>query len=247
MGRAGLRPIVWKFDGPGRAAAHHLKIRWAGLGCSSSCENLMGRAGPRPTICGLYMGRFAPMRRPTTFQKPARATAHEMWCTVAAIMCAKAKSTLTMTCPTRFCGPARAAAHHMLCALSTTIYDDFDVRPAHARQLTHICWPRHGPARVQPVQISRRRAVYGLFRSEKQQQQAGKTNGFDTRDMHTERKLKMVCKSGFQIIPMQSQKFNNLGPFQPSVAVYTSYNYFCVECLLRYSIAVCCTHYRGNI
>ena len=26
MGRAGLRPIVWKFDGPDRAATHHVKI-----------------------------------------------------------------------------------------------------------------------------------------------------------------------------------------------------------------------------
>ena len=64
--------------------------------------------------------------------------------------------------------------------------DDFDVRPAHARQPTHIiiCWPRRGPARVYAVQIKnrRRRAVNSLFRSKKQQQQqARKANGFDTR------------------------------------------------------------------
>ena len=81
----------------------------------------MGRAGPRPMRCGLYMGRSAePMRRPTSFHRPARAAAHEMWCTaVAAIICAMTKSTLPMRWPTRFGGSARAAAHHMLCAAST--------------------------------------------------------------------------------------------------------------------------------
>ena len=109
IGRAALRPVVSKFDGRGRVAAHRLEI-------------LIGRAGPRPKRFGLYMGRPAEsIRRPIRFHGPARAAAYEMWCTVAAIICTMTKATLPMRWPTRFCGPARAAAHDMLFAVSTTM------------------------------------------------------------------------------------------------------------------------------
>ena len=52
MGRVELRPIVWKINGPDRAAAHHVKI-------------LMGRPGPRPIH--------------SKFNGPGRATAYAMW------------------------------------------------------------------------------------------------------------------------------------------------------------------------
>ena len=82
----------------------------------------MGRAGPRPRRCRLYIGRSAQhMRRPTSFHRPARAAAHDMWCAVAAKICTMKKAILPMRWPTRFCGLARAAAHHMLCAVSTTM------------------------------------------------------------------------------------------------------------------------------
>ena len=45
----------------------------------------MDRAGPRPVRCGLYVDCCAlPMRRPTCFDGPARAAAHDMCCTTAA-------------------------------------------------------------------------------------------------------------------------------------------------------------------
>ena len=42
-------------------------------------------------------------------------------------------------------GPGRGPSYDMC---GKYYYDDFDVRSAHARQPTHIYWPRHGPARV---------------------------------------------------------------------------------------------------
>ena len=78
----------------------------------------MGRAGPRPMRCGLYMGRSArPMRRPMCFDGPARTAAHEMWCTIATTT---TTSTVPMRPPKCFGGPARAVAYEMWCTTATT-------------------------------------------------------------------------------------------------------------------------------
>ena len=53
---------------------------WAGHGRLSSSRNTKFRAGPRPMIFGLYIGRFAlPLRPPTRFDGPARPVGHEMY------------------------------------------------------------------------------------------------------------------------------------------------------------------------
>ena len=63
--------------------------------------------------CWLYSGRSAqPIRRPTCFHGPARATAHDRWCTDATTM---TTSTRPMRRPTLFRRPARATAHDMWC------------------------------------------------------------------------------------------------------------------------------------
>ena len=93
------------------------------------------------------------------FSQAGRAAAQEMWCTVAALICAMTKSTLPMRCPTRFCGPARAAAHHVFCVLSTTITTSTSALPMRGNQRTFTGRDTGRPA------CSRRRAVYSVFRS----------------------------------------------------------------------------------
>ena len=117
-GRAGPLPSIQKFDGPGRAAAHRLKSWWVGPGCGPSSRNLMGQAGPRPMICGLYISHSVPpRRRPTCFHGPVRAAAHEMWCTTATT---STTSILPMRRATCFHRPARAAAHETYRTSTTT-------------------------------------------------------------------------------------------------------------------------------
>ena len=67
IGRAGPRPILSKFDGPGRTAAHEMR-------CTSATT----------TTTTTTRTSTVPMRPPTCFDGPARAVVHEMWCTTAA-------------------------------------------------------------------------------------------------------------------------------------------------------------------
>ena len=88
-----------KIHGPGRAGSRIFEnmMGRAGSGRGPSTQTLMGRAGPRPMRCALYMGRSAePLRWPTSFHRPTRAAVYEMWCTLAAIICTMTKSTLPM-------------------------------------------------------------------------------------------------------------------------------------------------------
>ena len=61
--RAGPGREILKFDKPGRG---------------KNFGKLMGRAGPRPTRCGLCVGRFAQRnRRSTCFHRSVKAAAHD--------------------------------------------------------------------------------------------------------------------------------------------------------------------------
>ena len=116
----------------------------------------MGRAGPRPMRCGLYMGRSAlPMRRPTCFHGPVRVAAHEMCTTASTIPGTTITSILPVRRPTCFHRPARAAAHEMWCTTllrSNTIYQvllqqySTTTSALPVRRPPGVHAPRHGPA-----------------------------------------------------------------------------------------------------
>ena len=90
----------------------------------------MGRAGPRPMRCGLYMGRSVrPIKRPMCFDGAARTAAHEMWCTTATTT--TTTSTVTMGPPMCFDGAARAVAHEMWCTTATVQLRVFSVCLGH--------------------------------------------------------------------------------------------------------------------
>ena len=126
------------------------------------------------------MSRSAPpMRRPTSFYMPARAAAHEMWCTIAATI---TKSTLAMRWPTRFCSPAWVAAHRIVCCKYYCYNDNVDVRPAQEASNGRS----QAKTRAAPnITCAKKPQKNGLLLLRcKKQQQAWKKNGFDTRDMH---------------------------------------------------------------
>ena len=87
MGRAGPRPILSNFDGPGRAAAHEMWDLYARL---------------RPAHEAAHV-----------FDEPARTAAHEIWGTTATINNTTTTSTVPMRRPMCFDGPARAVAYAM--------------------------------------------------------------------------------------------------------------------------------------
>ena len=93
MGRVGARPILSKFDGPGRAAAHEMWALYGPLRAERS------------------------MWRPMCYDGPTRTAAHEMWCATATIT---TTSTVPMRPPTCFDGPARAVTHEMWYTTATT-------------------------------------------------------------------------------------------------------------------------------
>ena len=127
MGQAGWRPIIAKFDGPGRAAAHEM---WA----------LYGPLRPAHEVA----------------HRPVWAAIHEMWCITANTASTSTTSILPMRRSTCFHGPARAVAHAMWCPAILCYYillrvvlqyHYYDVRAAHeAAHGLHA--PRHGTARV---------------------------------------------------------------------------------------------------
>ena len=77
----------------------------------------MGRPGPRPKGCSLYMGRSArPMRRPICVDGAALTAAHDMWC----IATITTTSTVPTRPPTCFDGRVRAVARELWFTTATT-------------------------------------------------------------------------------------------------------------------------------
>jgi len=79
----------WKWDGMGRAAAHEMWSLYGPLRPALEADHVFWQAGPDrcpwdPVYYTATTLTFTvPMRPPTCFDGPARAVAHEMWCTAA--------------------------------------------------------------------------------------------------------------------------------------------------------------------